>query len=135
MKFSSPEVLCISSCALFITGNPVVASIFLGLGVVGAIFRVGMEMQEKQAQDKAVEEAKLETNEAQELAAEKMSEAKESQAKAQELNQKANQAEKLAQEAQLAAEQKEAESSFAQERAELSPPQLANANKLGDTKR
>ena len=37
--------------------------------------------------------------------------------------------EKLAQEAQLAAEQKEAESSFAQERAELSPPQLANANK------
>ena len=58
MKFSSPEVLCISSCALFITGNPVVASIFLGLGVVGAIFRVGMEMQEKQAQDKAVEEAK-----------------------------------------------------------------------------
>ena len=58
MKFSSPEVLCISSCALFITGNPVVASIFLGLGVVGAVFRVGMEMQEKQAQDKVIQDTK-----------------------------------------------------------------------------
>ena len=58
MRFSSPEVLCISSCALFITGNAVVASIFLSLGVIGAVFRVGLEMQEKQQQDKAVEEAK-----------------------------------------------------------------------------
>ena len=58
MKFSIPEVLCVSSCALFITGNPVVASVFLGLGVTGAIFRVGLEVQEKQAQDKAAEEAK-----------------------------------------------------------------------------
>jgi hypothetical protein len=55
MKFSIQEVLCVSSCALFIGGQPVVGAIFLSLGVLGAIFRTAMEVQAKN--EKAASEA------------------------------------------------------------------------------
>lgn len=55
MRFSIQEVLAASSCALFISGQPVVGSIFLGLGVLGAIMRIALEMQSKQEAAKAVE--------------------------------------------------------------------------------
>lgn len=48
MRFSIQEVLCVASCALFITGQPVVGSIFLGLGCLGAVFRTAMDVQAKQ---------------------------------------------------------------------------------------
>ena len=57
MRFSIQEVLCIASCALFIAGQAVVGAIFLSLGVCGAIFRTAMEVQAKNEQAKAEEEA------------------------------------------------------------------------------
>lgn len=51
-RFSIQEVLCVSSCALFIAGQPVVGSVFLGLGCLGAVFRTAMEMQAKQEAEK-----------------------------------------------------------------------------------
>jgi hypothetical protein len=43
MKISSPEILFICSCALFISHLQLLGFIFLGLGTVGACMRAAIE--------------------------------------------------------------------------------------------
>jgi hypothetical protein len=43
MKISSPEILFLCSCALFINSQFFIASIFLTLGVIGASIRLAVD--------------------------------------------------------------------------------------------
>ena len=50
IRIHLPELLCICSCPLFLAQQTVVAGIFLGLGIFGAVVRASLEMQEKNTQ-------------------------------------------------------------------------------------
>lgn len=64
MKIQMPEVLTVSSAALLIGGQMTAGWVFLGLGIVGAVMRLGLEMQAKQEQAKKMEDTAQSINEA-----------------------------------------------------------------------
>ena len=57
IRIHLPELLCICSCPLFLAQQTVIAGIFLGLGIFGAIVRASLEMQEKSSQKDETETA------------------------------------------------------------------------------
>ena len=56
IKLELPEILILCSAALFISQSALHGWIFFSLGLLGSIFRLGLELQEKQQQATAVKE-------------------------------------------------------------------------------
>ena len=56
LKIQLPEIFILCSTVLFVSDASVEAWVFFSLGVLGAIFRLGLQMQEQQQQATAVKE-------------------------------------------------------------------------------
>ena len=57
VKIQLPEIFVLCSTALFVAGLNVPAWTFFSLGLLGAVFRLGLKMQEEQQQAVAVKES------------------------------------------------------------------------------
>ena len=53
-RISAPEILIVASCPMFLSGQAIVASVFLSLGVLGAITRVVLDTQRRQENIKLI---------------------------------------------------------------------------------
>ena len=56
VKIELPEILVICSAALFISQATLYGWVFFSLGLLGSVFRLGLEIQEQQQQSAAVKE-------------------------------------------------------------------------------
>ena len=57
IRIHLPELLCVCSCPLFLAQQTVIAGIFLSMGILGAIVRASLEMQEKNTQKDETDQA------------------------------------------------------------------------------
>lgn len=64
MRIQMPEVLTLSSAALLVGGQVTAGWVFFGLGLLGALMRLGLEQQAKQEEAKKIEETAQSINEA-----------------------------------------------------------------------
>ncbi len=64
MKIQMPEVLTLSSAILLVGGQTIPGWVFFGMGVLGAVMRLGLEQQAKQEAAKKMEDTADAINEA-----------------------------------------------------------------------
>ena len=57
ITFEFPEVLAVSSCALFCSSQITLGWVFLSLGVIGSVFRAGIKAQEKNLKEEKEKES------------------------------------------------------------------------------
>ena len=64
MKIQMPEILTLSSAILLVGGQTIPGWVFFGMGLLGAMLRLGLEKQAKQEQAQKIEETTQSINDA-----------------------------------------------------------------------